>query len=340
MKKVMGINDLLGLTFSDLASIILLVQSKKSTVYEGFEKSQDGYFVSKDGSMVFEPCLSSNSSIDDLNELLGTVETAFEGNNFTPTYCQLASSHFHKDIHNSTIFLFPDSDLENKFVENLKKRLHGKTPWWRVKTAPIINVNTTTMTRESLTAMIKDIYGSLKTSDTLLKHCLRDEYSNRSDSELEIINAIYKSALKTGELCVINEFNPDRHDSKLRRKINRIVSEVSGKNLIADSLEKVDMLCYNLWKKVLGDVKTSVAYDSRALSVSLNKPLQKSKKHYGTIHRIICNKYSLDPSDANPMRSTVPSITINCKKTGLFIKTPSRFALYSELEDLIRSSDN
>jgi len=225
-------------------------------------------------------------------------------------------------------------------VENLKSRLFGKTPWWRVKIAPTLSPENNTITKRFLNTMLKDIYGKFKVNDTQLSYCLRNEYVKRSSSDIEIIDAIYSSMLKTGTWCVINEFNPCRHDVRIRRKINRIIGEIQGLGLVEDSLEKLGRLFYKLFNIIIGNANSSVAYDNRALKKSLNRPLQKSKKYHSAIHKTICDKYCLDPDDESPIKSSVPSVTINCKKTGLFIKTPSRFALYSELEDLVRSSSN
>lgn len=330
--------DYLGLKFSDLVDISYYAVTKKSTLYESFDGSIDCYLVPdiSSATMTLKVEGQKSEKILELETLVKEAPYAFAGiKKPQKIYCQLVTCETSRHYSHYKMYAYTSSDDDMQVIENLRKELKGKG--WAIKKAPQISPFNNTMTKRFIAKMVKDIFKITKIKSVLLDTAF-DTFAQNPESE--IIQGIYNSTLETGKIQLLNCYNPDRHDIKLRRKSERIIDNIRTNINLSMLYTKGTTLSLKMLNVIAGSTSGSNIYDNRAFKAEWNRTLRDHRKQQPEVYNVLCEKYCLNPEDDNPIKSSLSSVVVDCRKTGLLIKTPSRFRLFDDLEKSAKEKRN
>lgn len=338
MNSVMTIADYLGLKFSDLVDITHYAVTKKSTLYESFDGSIDCYLVPDISSttMSLEVEGQKSEKILELETLVKEASYAFvEIKNPQKIYCQLVTCETSRHYSHYKMYAYTASDDGMQVIENLRKELKGKG--WAIKKAPQLPALNNTMTKRFISKMIKDIFKITSVKSVMLASAF-DTHGH--DPESEIVQGIYNSILETGKIQLLNHYNPDRHDVRLRRRSARVISNIRSNVDLSKLLSRGMTLSLKILNVIASNTSGSNIYDDRAFKAEWNRVLRDHRKQQPEVYNVLCEKYCLNPEDDNPIKSSLSSVVVDCRKTGLLIKTPSRFRLFNDLEKSAKEKRN
>ena len=332
MNDLMTFRQFLGLKFSDLVEIIYNATSGKSILYESFDESKDFYFhwCAENKSARLVGYGLKTDSTQKLDDLIQSVSPDFEGNSSQKIYCQIVEPTRH--YNNRYIYMYLKTDADELMFKSLKKSLKGKG--WPVRKAPVLKTLNNTVTKRFISKMVKETYSVKNLKSTILKEALKKVSATHLSENQEIMEAIYDSILKTGEIVILNEYSPDRHDMRVRRKAARICDIILKNDVLNEYKSKAMSISFTLCNILLKEAAGSSLYDNRAFTRQWNSFLRDHRNKNLESYKMLCEKYCLSSEDDNPVKSTLAGLVIYCSKTGLFIKTTSRYKLFRDLENI------
>ena len=340
MNRLMTLSDFFGLKFSDLVDIVYHVATKKSKLYESFDGSIDCYLVPDETSDTMSIEIEGHKSekIQSLESLIKEASYSFQGiKNPQTIYCQIVTCELSRHYSHYSLYVYTRDDNDDIVVERLKKSLKGKG--WAVRKPPKISVVNNTMTKRFINKMVKDTCQVSETKKIILKKAF-EAIERVFEDDKDIVTGIYNSVLETGKVQLLNHHSPDRHDMRIRRKSARIVSEISKRDDLRFYERAAMFMSLKVLNLITGNASGSNVYDSRAFKADGNRILRQHRKNHPEVYNQLCKMYCLNPEDDNPIKSSLSSVVVECQKTGLFIKTPSRFKIFRDLERSVKENEN